>query len=705
MNAVAEPNMPTTADELDRLELLREFKRLFAGDGKSNRSPFTDERVVRLDADVKPWDVPEIHRPVREAIEESIRELHHGKFSKVVILAGENGMGKSHILNHFRSPELEKELGYVFVGSNNFWKVEEFESFLLMWLVTALTRPTPDGEDLLLKQVKEIAFEALDQILDQPGQLPRYQSGKKLGWLRRIFWNMGRDKHAMFKDAYDKRDERIFRRLDFHNFANFVSDRFLADKSNPFHRFVVHVLLRYLFPEDRRKVCAWLVGQKLRDAFFDSLGGPYKTRDTEPGDPHWRPSEEAIEAHFQKEIGISDSLNLNFKLMDTVKILVSLFAPDVVRGLKGQAEQGRIFVFAFDQAEGRNELFESEKDWFKFFAKLAEIYNSLPNVFVVFTMTSALRNQLYPKMEKQFQQRISRDQKFVLREISDTDILALYRRQIACWMGDHISEESRERLKAPQFEFHPFSQEQVLGMAKQKGIREILQEFDAAFRATMLESPPDEARRDYLIAINEFRRDEARAANAFAYSADHIEELARFFERNPGAVSDGFSANLSAVQRLQLPSGAVAVQLELRSPAAPQRWVRVFVTRLGFNIASRLPECQELLKNRVRNQNLLWILRPTKVQDAWAAERPDQIFPRVLEDAEHTRIRAMHALLDKQEALSGPSGMTAESKDSYRDDVRKIIVEEIKLTYLGELLQHAAETLDRFGEGATNGDQ
>ena len=95
-------------------------------------------------------------------------------------------------------------------------------------------------------------------------------------------------------------------------------------------------------------------------------------------------------------------------------------------------------------------------------------------------------------MENQFKQRISKDQKFVLREISDSDVLTLYRRQIACWLGDRIADESQERLKLPQFQFHPFSQEQVLEMAKQKGLREILQEFDARFRASMLESPPDE---------------------------------------------------------------------------------------------------------------------------------------------------------------------------------------------------------------------
>ena len=706
MNALAEPITMTSSEELDRLELLREYKRLFAGDGKTNRSPFADERVVRIDAQVQPWDVPEIHKRVRASMEESIRELHQGKFSKVVILAGETGMGKSHLLNHFRSSERQKELGYIFVGNNNFWKVEEFEPYLLTWLVASLTSPSIDGPNLLLEQIKDIAFEALDQILDQPGQIRRYQSGKALGWIGRIFWNMGKDKHALFKNSCEKRDESIFRRLNFHRFTAFVCDRFLADKSNPFHRFVVHVLLRYLFPEDRDKVCAWLIGQKVKDSFFDSLGGPYRTRDSEPRDPYW-PNEAEVDAHFQKEFGISDSLSLNFKLVDTIKILVSLFSPDVVRGLKGNKPKspGRIFLFAFDQIEGRDELFESEKDWFKFFAKLSELYNALPNIFVVFTMTTGLRNTLYPRMERQFQQRISRDQKYVLNRIDDAEVLALYCRHIDNWSADRLSDDARERLAAPRFAFHPFTQEEVLEIGRQKTLRTMLETFDERFRACMLESPPDDARRDYLIAINEFRAEEANAANAFTYSADHVEQVTRLMERAPGLISGGFHATLASVQPTKLVNGLSCLQLEFRSVAMPQRWVRTNIVRFGNAYNTKVQECLDLLHNKYKNRNYLWLVRPTKVLDQWAQDRPNQIFPRVLEDTAHSRLRALLHLLDMQDKLNEPSGMGELDKEKYRQDVQQILIEEIKLTYLGELIQHAAEALEQLGEEVADADK
>src|SRR5579859_217644 len=92
------------SEELTRLEILRAFKKHFAGDGEGNRSPFEEGRVVQYQTVIDAWDVPEIHHAVRESIQDQLRGIHQGKRSQVVILAGEAGMGKSHLLNHFRSP-------------------------------------------------------------------------------------------------------------------------------------------------------------------------------------------------------------------------------------------------------------------------------------------------------------------------------------------------------------------------------------------------------------------------------------------------------------------------------------------------------------------------------------------------------------------------------------------------------------------------
>src|SRR5260370_1253152 len=103
MTSTIDPStaIPAHQDELDRLEILRAYKKLFAGDGTTNRSPFAEDRVVRYDTAVDAWDVPQIHEPVRIAIQDAIAELHQGQSSRVVIFAGQIGMGKSHLLNHF----------------------------------------------------------------------------------------------------------------------------------------------------------------------------------------------------------------------------------------------------------------------------------------------------------------------------------------------------------------------------------------------------------------------------------------------------------------------------------------------------------------------------------------------------------------------------------------------------------------------------
>jgi hypothetical protein len=145
-------------DELTRLELLHAFKKHFGGGPNGNWSPFSEGRVVRYDTDVQPWDVPEIHHQVREAVAEIVRGIHQGNPSQVVILAGPPGMGKSHLINWFRSGQRAEELGYVLVCNANSWKAEEFDYFLLDGLIEALVRPSPAGPHLLLEKSMTLHF-------------------------------------------------------------------------------------------------------------------------------------------------------------------------------------------------------------------------------------------------------------------------------------------------------------------------------------------------------------------------------------------------------------------------------------------------------------------------------------------------------------------------------------------------------------------
>src|SRR5258708_6156453 len=133
--------------ELERLEILRAFKkhlaRRDAQGHEANISPFTEGRVLGYGTAVADCDVPDIHREVRDLIVQTLTGIHQGVPSQVVILAGAPGMGKSHLINHFRSPKLAEELGYVLVCNSNHWKVDEFEECLLNWILDALVRPSP----------------------------------------------------------------------------------------------------------------------------------------------------------------------------------------------------------------------------------------------------------------------------------------------------------------------------------------------------------------------------------------------------------------------------------------------------------------------------------------------------------------------------------------------------------------------------------
>src|SRR5437899_1244395 len=112
MNTVTTPKQ---TEELTRLEILQAFKKHLSRKEEVNVSPFTEDRVIRYDTPVDAYDIPDIHRKVRDLICETLRGIRHGQPSQVVILAGNPGMGKTHLINHFRSPEMAKELGYVLV--------------------------------------------------------------------------------------------------------------------------------------------------------------------------------------------------------------------------------------------------------------------------------------------------------------------------------------------------------------------------------------------------------------------------------------------------------------------------------------------------------------------------------------------------------------------------------------------------------------
>lgn len=300
---------PAPADlDLQRLEVLHGFKRLLGRDPEKNVTPFTENQVVCYRTAVDDFDVPEIHVAARQLIESAVKEVESRQQAQIILLAGAPGMGKSHLLSYFRRPDVAKQHGYVLVSPTNHWDVKEFEERLLDSLITALVHPSPSQPHPLLERVEAIAFTVLRQLLDQPGGIRSFRP-TEAGLLRRLLARLrgsNQDRVAKLAAACDV---KAFRLLDFNRFSGYVCDRFLAEPGNPLHRYVLRVLLCYLFEEDREHVLHWLRG---------------------------RPTQ----GHFTRRFGVEEQLDRTYKRMDAVRLLTSLFGREVTAGLRAASAGG-----------------------------------------------------------------------------------------------------------------------------------------------------------------------------------------------------------------------------------------------------------------------------------------------------------------------------------------------------------------------------
>lgn len=646
MNQLAE-----SSKGLQHRELLRALKRNYSAQG--NRSPFAADRVVRHTTAVDELDVPAIHQEVRQALTDKLQRMRQGQQSEVVLLAGDPGMGKSHLLNWFRNAARAQELGYILVAPSNSWKVQEFGECLLDNLVAALVPQGPMEPHLLLEKVQDIAFQALDHLLSRQGQIHTYVARRGWRWwkfLGRLF----RGTQARFRKAVDARDETIFPELDFARFADYVCSRFLPaeSKGNPFHRTVLRMLLAYLFPPYREAVLHWLRGKEVRLPF--------------------------------KLLGVDEKIDKTYKVMDAVKILISLFTRDVEQGLETPSP-GRVFFFAFDQMEGRNELFEQDDDWFTFFAQLSELHGTLPNVLILFTMTTGLRDRLFRPMEKQFKDRISRDPRFMLTRVQDAEVLELYKRRLACWMkrGQEAA-ACQEILESNDACYAPFTTQELLALAGQRPLRGVLDEFDLRFGNFMLEEITDQDPDfEFNFAVKEFRKDKEQIS-AFQATEGHFEVVKELFSRHGEMLAMRYQLVFSRIEEWPTEDEVPALRFEFRHPAQTDNWFRVFLVRLPYMYNAKLEGACNLLKGLNKGSYHLWLLRPTRIEKAWEERRPDQIFARKLELDAHVIVHALRHVLDKRGQFDPRSWKNAE----------ELVHEQVKLTYIGEMLHLAAEALD-----------
>ncbi|MGL4550793.1 MAG: ATP-binding protein, partial [Gemmataceae bacterium] len=518
---------------LQHLAILHALKRLMGRDPAINVTPFTEHQVVCYRTDVASLDVPEIHLATRQLIEDAVAQVQARQTAQIVLLSGDPGMGKSHLLNYFRRAETADRLGYLLVSPSNHWDIGDFEERLLDSLLSTLAHPSPDGPHPLLSRIEAIAFNALGQLIDQPGGVRSFRPADA-GLFARLLSPFRKAYQDQMAGAFAARDAGVFRRLDFNKFTGYVCDRFLAEPGNPLHRYVLRVLLCYLFPEDRDFVLHWLRGKP-------TMG------------------------RFTKRFGVEEQIDRTYKRMDAVRLLMSLFAKDVTDGLSKSDRQGptpQVFLLAFDQAEGRDELFASDKDWHTFFAELAELYNTLPNVLILFPMTTHLRDKLHPTMERQFHDRIRRDERFALKYIEDAELLALYRRRLERWIGPG-EDDLKTCITAASQPYAPFDLPQVLELAKQKNLRDALAGFDKAFRDRLLAVATD-IPNDYITWLRELRPQQS--GDVYKDTEHHLATVERLLAELGATFAEAWGIVLDCVSRLEQ-GGLDCLELRFRHPA------------------------------------------------------------------------------------------------------------------------------------------
>lgn len=644
---------PVASPELRRLTLLRQFKLRMLRPGGDNHTPFTD-RVVTWHAGRGRVEIDGLHRDVRENIELQLAAVHAHRRSQVVLLSGAAGAGKSHILRYFAQPEVGEAHGFVYVGGSNDWRVDEFQPCLLDRIVTALTAPSPSEEHPLLERIRAVGFRAVGQLLENRTTLKRCTAKGR----RRLFGLVGgrRASYETVAALTAARDPAVFALLDFANFSEEVCTRFLAEPGNPVHRYAMRVLLTYLFPD------AGGTGLGTRDRVLNW----FRRR---PDDGYWA-----------KRLGVADDLDRRYAVADAIKLLVHLFSPDLSRRLSADGDEHRplVFLLAFDQTEGRDELFDSLDDWNRFFAHLSELYNTLPNVLVVFTMTLGLRNDLHPKMERQFKDRIRKDERFVLRQPSPAEIQALYRARLAGWLADDPAQQAAYAALPEAEQYLPFDPDRVVAVGGTQSVRVALEAFDPQFKAA-LESLVIEPGYDFEYVLNE-QRAAIETQTEWDYTAEHLDEVWELLE----PLADDLAAEYGGVRLTGVEEedadGDRALKLTFADPGVQGSWVCVYLARFGKHYNLQITRCAELLKNKQHAKYSVWMVRAREMDAEFP--KPDRMFGGVIDPETEARLWAAKHLLDKR-AEYERNGTWA--------DAWGVIRAEIQKSYLGPLLAHARD--------------
>jgi hypothetical protein len=390
--------------------------------------------------------------------------------------------------------------------------------------------------------------------------------------------------------------------------------------------------------------------------------------------------------YFHRRLGAAEKLDRQFTIFEAVKLLIHLFSQAVARELSTADRPcpPKVFLLVFDQAEGRNELFDNKNDWNAFFAHLSELYNSLPNVVILFTTTLQLRNQLHSQMERQFKDRILMDKRFTLRLPEPAQVLDLYTKRIECWLrGDPELLACYRMLDNP---YEPFTALRLEEIAGRESIRVTLQKFDKAFHEEMCNLVIGPSF-DFLFKMNELVQDE-EAIGDFPYVADHLNTVKTFLARAAPWLPETYRISLEKTEMEDVPeNGGSVLVIELRAVENPAVWIRAYLVVVSFmRIQDQITAATELLKSRraAMQRYTLWIVRAKKIHE-WQPDYPDRTFHQVVLPGIESKVRALTHVLDKQ---------TGYEKDGVWAEAQQFVRHEFGLTYLAELLMDARKRLD-----------
>lgn len=598
-----------------RLEILSDLKQRFTRRGDVNESPFEHNRIIGYQTDVDPLDVPEIHETARNKILTLLKGVRAENHSEIVLLAGDPGAGKTHLINALRSPARQQELEYVLLCGSQHWHIDQFEQYLLDLLIAALIYPAPDQPNLLNEKIEDIAFLALQQILRQPGDINRFKKKKRAGGLfSRLFQS---NVHQRFEDAIKSRDKGIFEQLDFKLFSDYVCLNYLSEPNHPFDRSVMKVLLRLLYSGDHDRAIAWLRGKR-------------------------------IESGFRKVFDYEETVERPDQFIKVIQILISLFYPSVSEKLSSEerTSKSRTFLFVFDQMEARAVLFDTQEEWRKFFGQLCEFYNALPNIFLLFTMTRALFDQHSDNLEGQFRQRFRTDPELYLEPLSNNEVKRLYVKRLQYWLGEEASAvmEKYKRLENPVF---PLKEETLVPLNLQRNSRLLLQEFDRRFREEMGKATV-RVGLDFHAQVNELRRQAQDEGSKFIRNHTHtIQSLLRTMQV---MFPDRLQISVSAMNEVFTEKHETALEVEFRDPTNPKSWLRINYLQLPYrNFEDRIEDAVSLLARKSISRNLLWLARYPSLDSNYKDKRSSQLFTQSLTIEEECRLQAIQHVWDKHQ--------------------------------------------------------